>query len=88
MSINVVHFRGCASAGVIMSVNNSLYLGPIYKFGNDQQKEEYIRPFTTGEKIGCFGLSEPGEYNIYRTIINTQYVKEILNKSSSSCIDK
>ncbi|XP_060841005.1 short-chain specific acyl-CoA dehydrogenase, mitochondrial [Rhopalosiphum padi] len=52
--------RGCASAGVIMSVNNSLYLGPINKFGNDKQKEEYIRPFTSGEKIGCFGLSEPG----------------------------
>ncbi|KAE9545016.1 hypothetical protein AGLY_000559 [Aphis glycines] len=52
--------RGCASAGVIMSVNNSLYLGPINKFGNDKQKEEYIRPFTNGEKIGCFGLSEPG----------------------------
>jgi len=47
-----------------MSVNNSLYLGPINKFGNDQQKEEFIRPFTTGEKIGCFGLSEPGKQNI------------------------
>lgn len=53
-------FRGCASAGVIMSVNNSLYLGPINKFGTDQQKEEFIKPFTNGDKIGCFGLSEPG----------------------------
>ncbi|XP_050521767.1 short-chain specific acyl-CoA dehydrogenase, mitochondrial [Daktulosphaira vitifoliae] len=52
--------RGCASAGVIMSVNNSLYLGPINKFGNAQQKEEFIRPFTNGENVGCFGLSEPG----------------------------
>jgi len=57
----MLYFRGCASAGVIMSVNNSLYLGPINKFGNDKQKEEYIRPFTNGEKIGCFGLSEPGK---------------------------
>jgi len=65
MSIFLVYFRGCASAGVIMSVNNSLYLGPINKFGNDQQREEFIRPFTTGEKIGCFGLSEPGKLNIY-----------------------
>lgn len=61
MFIFLFGFRGCASAGVIMSVNNSLYLGPINKFGNDKQKEEYITPFTTGEKIGCFGLSEPGE---------------------------
>lgn len=52
--------RGCASCGVIMSVNNSLYLGPILKFGNDQQKDEFIRPFTDGTKIGCFALSEPG----------------------------
>lgn len=47
-----------------MSVNNSLYLGPINKFGNDKQKEEFIKPFTTGEKVGCFGLSEPGK-NMY-----------------------
>ncbi|XP_058790347.1 short-chain specific acyl-CoA dehydrogenase, mitochondrial isoform X2 [Phymastichus coffea] len=52
--------RGCASTGVIMSVNNSLYLGPIDKFGNEKQKEKYIRPFTSGDKIGCFALSEPG----------------------------
>ncbi|CAK9825813.1 Short-chain specific acyl-CoA dehydrogenase, mitochondrial [Anthophora retusa] len=52
--------RGCASAGVIMSVNNSLYLGPIEKFGNDNQKSVYITPFTNGTKIGCFALSEPG----------------------------
>ncbi|XP_075218402.1 activator-recruited cofactor subunit 42 isoform X2 [Lycorma delicatula] len=52
--------RGCASAGVIMSVNNSLYLGPVLKFGTQKQKEEFITPFTAGEKIGCFALSEPG----------------------------
>lgn len=52
--------RGCASAGVIMSVNNSLYLGPIEKFGNEKQKDKYIKPFTNGTKIGCFALSEPG----------------------------
>ncbi|CAL1685501.1 unnamed protein product [Lasius platythorax] len=52
--------RGCATAGVIMSAHNSLYLGPIDKFGTDKQKEKYITPFLTGEKIGCFALSEPG----------------------------
>ena len=34
--------RGCASAGVIMSVNNSLYCGPVEKFGNNQQKEQVL----------------------------------------------
>ncbi|XP_044261361.1 short-chain specific acyl-CoA dehydrogenase, mitochondrial [Tribolium madens] len=52
--------RGCASAGVIMSVNNSLYLGPIQYFGNKEQKEKFITPFTKGDKVGCFALSEPG----------------------------
>lgn len=52
--------RGCASAGVIMSVNNSLYLGPIEKFANQEQKEKYITGFTDGKRVGCFALSEPG----------------------------
>merc|ERR1719466_188644 len=52
--------RGCASAGVILSAHNSLYLAPLINFANDQQAEKYIKPFVTGEKIGCFALSEPG----------------------------
>ncbi|XP_065502734.1 short-chain specific acyl-CoA dehydrogenase, mitochondrial [Caloenas nicobarica] len=52
--------RGCASTGVIVSVNNSLYLGPILKFGSEEQKHQWIAPFTSGDKIGCFALSEPG----------------------------
>lgn len=52
--------RGCASAGVIMSVNNSLYLGPIMHWGTPEQKEKFVRPFTSGENVGCFALSEPG----------------------------
>ncbi|XP_068094784.1 short-chain specific acyl-CoA dehydrogenase, mitochondrial [Hyperolius riggenbachi] len=52
--------RGCASTGVIMSVNNSLYLGPILKHGNEEQKKKWITPFCNGDKIGCFALSEPG----------------------------
>ncbi|XP_033076253.1 short-chain specific acyl-CoA dehydrogenase, mitochondrial isoform X3 [Trachypithecus francoisi] len=51
--------RGCASTGVIMSVNNSLYLGPILKFGSKEQKQKWVTPFTSGDKIGCFALSEP-----------------------------
>uniref|UniRef100_A0A8J8YER5 Short-chain specific acyl-CoA dehydrogenase, mitochondrial n=1 Tax=Callithrix jacchus TaxID=9483 RepID=A0A8J8YER5_CALJA len=52
--------RGCASTGVIMSVNNSLYLGPILKFASKEQKQKWVTPFTSGDKIGCFALSEPG----------------------------
>jgi butyryl-CoA dehydrogenase len=53
--------RGCASVGVIMSAHNSLYLYPIDTFGSDKLREEWVAPFATGgDKIGCFGLSEPG----------------------------
>ena len=51
--------RGCASHGVVMSVNNSLYCDPIASFGTDAQKERFLRPFASGEKIGCFSLTEP-----------------------------
>lgn len=51
--------RGCASTGVIMSVNNSLYCDPVMRYGTDEQKEKWLRPFASGEKLGCFGLTEP-----------------------------
>ncbi|NTX53296.1 acyl-CoA dehydrogenase [Myxococcus llanfairpwllgwyngyllgogerychwyrndrobwllllantysiliogogogochensis] len=51
--------RGCASTGVIMSVNNSLYCDPVSKFGTEAQKEEFLTPFARGDKLGCFGLTEP-----------------------------
>ncbi len=51
--------RGCASTGVIMSVNNSLYCDPVYKYGTDAQKAQWLAPFARGEKLGCFGLTEP-----------------------------
>lgn len=43
-----------------MSVNNSLYLGPLLKWGTKEQKEKFIVPFTNGDRVGCFALSEPG----------------------------
>jgi butyryl-CoA dehydrogenase len=49
----------CASTGVIMSVNNSLYCDPVYKFGTAAQKERWLSPYASGKKLGCFGLTEP-----------------------------
>ena len=48
-----------AAMAVILSVHNSLACYGVEKFGNDQQKEKYLRPLATGEKIGAFLLSEP-----------------------------
>ncbi len=48
-----------ASAGVIMSVNNSLVCWGLEKYGNEQQKKKYLTKLATGEKLGAFCLSEP-----------------------------
>jgi len=48
-----------ASAGVIVSVNNSLVSWGIEKYGSEEQKEKYLPPLATGEKLGAFALSEP-----------------------------
>lgn len=48
-----------SSASVIMSVNNSLVCYGLEKFGNDEQREKYLKPLARGEKIGAFLLSEP-----------------------------
>ncbi len=47
-----------ASLGVILSVNNSLYCHPIEKFGTPEQKERYLAPYASGEKIGAYCLTE------------------------------
>jgi butyryl-CoA dehydrogenase len=52
--------RGCASAGIIMSVNNSLFCTPVEKYGTEEQKVTFLSPCARGDKLGCFMLSEPG----------------------------
>ena len=49
----------CASTGVILSVQNSLYCDPIHRFGTKEQKKKFLVPFARGEKIGCYALTEP-----------------------------
>ena len=50
--------KGCASTGAIMSVNNSLYCFPVMAYGTHEQKMKYLTPCASGEKIGCYGLTE------------------------------
>ncbi|HKW88369.1 MAG TPA: acyl-CoA dehydrogenase [Candidatus Acidoferrales bacterium] len=51
--------RVCASTGVILSVQNSLYCDPVYRFGTEEQKKKFLAPYARGEKIGCYALTEP-----------------------------
>ncbi len=48
-----------ASTSVCLSVNNSLVCWGLEKFGTEEQKQKYLVPLATGEKIGAFCLSEP-----------------------------
>lgn len=50
----------CATTGVIVSAHTSLGADPIKKFGTPEQKEKYLRPLVSGQKLGAFGLTEPG----------------------------
>ena len=47
------------SHSTIMSVNNSLYCHGILKFGTEEQKQKYVTPIATGQKIGAYSLTEP-----------------------------
>jgi glutaryl-CoA dehydrogenase len=43
----------------MLSVQSSLVMGPIYEFGSDAQREEFLPRLATGAIVGCFGLTEP-----------------------------
>ncbi|HDL17748.1 MAG TPA: acyl-CoA dehydrogenase [Bacteroidetes bacterium] len=47
-----------ASAAVVVSVNNSLVCDILLKFADDEQKEKYLKPLASGQKLGAFALSE------------------------------
>ena len=51
--------RACASCGVIMSVNNSLFCDPLLRSGTDWQKKEILTPTAQGSMLGAFALTEP-----------------------------
>ncbi len=52
--------RSCAATGFTMSVHTGLACGPIYNFGNEEQKKKYLTPMAKGQHIGAFALTEPG----------------------------
>jgi alkylation response protein AidB-like acyl-CoA dehydrogenase len=50
--------RAYGSMGITFIAQTSLAASPIYLFGNEEQKQKYLVPLATGEKIGSFGLTE------------------------------
>jgi glutaryl-CoA dehydrogenase len=52
--------RGDSGLRSFVSVQSALVMYPIYTFGSEEQKNEWLPQLATGEKLGCFGLTEPG----------------------------
>lgn len=52
--------RGDSGVRSFVSVQSALVMYPIFTFGSDEQKERWLPLMATGEKLGCFGLTEPG----------------------------
>jgi len=52
--------RGCASVGVTVSAHTSLACDPLLKFGTDAQKEKFLKPLASGQKLGALAMTEPG----------------------------
>jgi butyryl-CoA dehydrogenase len=50
----------CATTSVVLSAHESLCCWPIYKYGTEEQKKKYLTALASGEKLGAFGLTEPG----------------------------
>ena len=52
--------RGDSGVRSFVSVQSALVMYPIYAFGSDEQKQQWLPKLASGEKLGCFGLTEPG----------------------------
>jgi len=68
---------GCASTALAISAHNGLALGPIVKYGTQEQKERWLPTLATGKgKLACLGLTEPGAGSDLQGGIRTMAVKE------------
>jgi glutaryl-CoA dehydrogenase len=52
--------RGDSGLRSFVSVQSALVMYPIFTFGSEEQKNKWLPALVTGEKLGCFGLTEPG----------------------------
>lgn len=74
----------CGATGSDLAIHTALASWPIYTFGTEEQKQKYLKPLASGEKLGSFGLSEPNYGSNYEDL-TTKAVKDgddyILNGS-------
>ena len=72
----------CGTTGVIVSTHTSLCCDPIATFGTPEQKQKYLVPLAKGEKLGAFGLTEPGA----GTDAQGQQTKAVLDEATNEWI--
>ena len=63
--------RASGSVGIVMEAHNSLSLAHIYNFGNEEQREKYVRKMASGEWIGSWALTEPNAGSDAKSIETT-----------------
>ena len=74
----------CATTSVMVSAHTSLCAWPIFNFGTEEQKQKYLPDLCTGEKLGAFGLTEPGagtDAAMQKTIAEDKGAHWLLNGS-------
>lgn len=63
--------RVCASTSLIIQVTNGLAAHPLYTFGNEEQKKQFLIPLLKGEKLGAFALTEAGAGSDVAALVTT-----------------
>ncbi len=67
--------RACGSTGITMAAHTSLGSMPLVYFGSEEQKRRFLVPLARGEKLGAFGLTEPGAGSDAASIQTTAALK-------------
>ena len=67
--------RGDSGIRSMASVQGSLVMYPIYAFGSEEQKKKFLPPLAAGDKIGCFGLTEPDHGSDPSSMVTRLYDK-------------
>ena len=72
----------CGTTSVIVSAHSSLGADPIMMYGTEEQKKKYLVPLASGEKLGAFGLTEPGA----GTDAQGQQTKAVFDKETNEWV--
>ena len=77
-----------ASAGVIMSVNNSLVCSLLENFASDNIKEKYLKPLASGDKLGAFSLGSPPGLVVWSANATPRFPAAAKSEGSIDCVPR